>query len=811
MSETWKYSVNSRGEDLMLVALKKRAVADIGFYLEQGHDPFVPSPFGQCCAGFGLNQEIKKYIPKLKPFDYKKWVLRSDLWMFDLSANRKSFRLDTVHTTNSRLAYTLPYLSGIHLAAATNHLQAIHDLRDQANKLDAFGYLPIVYAMGNFNQEALNALKSLQSDSYMPLQGAYLVPYYGIVAAAFYEFPAGLAKRFNVIPVPPTKSAVSKAQTIHQAAALGDLYTLNTLIRLGVDVNIKSYNGSTALICSVLYGQLEACELLLKAGANPNLYNYLDETPTWLLRQIGEKQKGWPIFSGQNSEVLKRRKFDVNIIKKFFKLFGISFSKPVDVRKSEPESENSISDEAIDDNSTKSDQATDDNISISGEVVEDNDGISVDAVDNNSISDEVTGDNNNIYPDDSENTELENIEFDRTSTSIIIGGILSSAIKGDFQLMVSYVLTLTEDNRQKLPADMLSRIRAESKQDTELIEAWLIINTNCQIKEFENFGTKDFPIDLEQIVKTNQPTYQLLKWIKDGHSLSVEGKLLSFAASYANTDLFHWLLRLGVAEPPKRISSEFYSHLLDQTVDSRKTFIDNIPTLINDELLFAVTTGNVELLLDYIDYGFDWEKGVTRYNLNISQIMDLKPNEKISRVISHLKVGKSVDEIRRDMCPSEETLEQGQSETKDKYEELDVGNLEDDFDDEVLVDFGELDYPKENTIIKNNNEEVELKTNVNVDVKENSEKLEENEKNVTEIYYGYLGKILLNVDINNPKLFDTLSTIFHPPFMVKLFFRAQNCISEEELMTLVDNDNVTLELFRAMKLYADDKFSNVDV
>lgn len=84
-------------------------------------------------------------------------------------------------------------------------------------------------------------------------------------------------------------------------------------------------------------------------------------------------------------------------------------------------------------------------------------------------------------------------------------------------------------------------------------------------------------------------------------------------------------------------------------------------------------------------------------------------------------------------------------------------------------------------------------------------------KNVTEIDSGYLGKILLNVDINNPKLFDTLSTIFHPPFMVKLFLRAQNCISEEELMTLVDNDNVTLELFRAMKLYADDKFSNVDV
>lgn len=751
----------------MLVALKKRATETFFSYLQQGHDPFVPSPFGQCCGGFGLYNEVKKYIPKLQPFDPKEWVVRSDLWMFEVST-RRGFRPSLVHVTDSRLAYTLPYLSGIHLAAATNQLQAIYNLKDQVNKLDAFGYLPIVYAMGNFNQEAIEALKTLQPDSYMPLQGAYLMPHYGIVASAFYDFRAGLAKQFNVIPVHPAKSAVSKSKTIHQAAAFGDIDTLQKLIQSGVDVNIQSYNGSTALICSVLYGNLEACEFLLKSGANPNLYNYLDETPSMLLRQMGEKQQGWPIFNGQNSEELKRRKFDVNIFKKFLKLFGISFSEPVKVHQEASDIEDDIEADEI-----KPNQVTD------TDVVSD--------------ADTLTSEQNQVKTNQIESSK---------STASIIDGIVSAAIAGDFQLMVSYVLSLTEDNRQKLPLDTLARIKSESQQDTDFIASWLIVNTNCKTPEIEELETNNERIDIEQFDAANQSTYHLLKWMKDGHSLSEGGKLLALAESQANTDFCKWLLRMGVAEPPQRVSSDFFAHLIEKTVESRNAFVDSVPTLINDELLFAVTTGNVELLLDYIDYGFSWENGVTRYNLNLQQILALKPDENISQVLLALKEGKSVEKIRKDGGKDPTTASKDPD--VDLYvDDIDLDELEgDEFKDgDLIVNFGDLDYQKEDqkrgTTDSAKEDLVEAKSEIN-----EKEEIEEERDNKN------LEKILLKADINNPKLFDTLNIIFHPPFMVKLFLRAQNCLSDEDLMALVDNDSVTLELFRAMKLYADDKFCN---
>ena len=52
---------------------------------------------------------------------------------------------------------------------------------------------------------------------------------------------------------------------------------------------------------------------------------------------------------------------------------------------------------------------------------------------------------------------------------------------------------------------------------------------------------------------------------------------------------------------------------------------------------------------------------------------------------------------------------------------------------------------------------------------------------------------------------DALASVFAPPFIVDVFLKAQSCRDDDELRALVNGDDVTLELFWAMKLYAEAK------
>ena len=51
MTEQYNFNVDENGEDALLYFLKHGMKKEFDEALAAGHDPFVPSPYGQCCAG----------------------------------------------------------------------------------------------------------------------------------------------------------------------------------------------------------------------------------------------------------------------------------------------------------------------------------------------------------------------------------------------------------------------------------------------------------------------------------------------------------------------------------------------------------------------------------------------------------------------------------------------------------------------------------------------------------------------------------------------------------------------------------------
>jgi Ankyrin repeats (3 copies) len=69
---------------------------------------------------------------------------------------------------------------------------------------------------------------------------------------------------------PVARSAqLAPAESLQQAADVGDLAALRRLLGANADVDARDAQGRTALMHAVLHGQTQAVELLLAAGANP--------------------------------------------------------------------------------------------------------------------------------------------------------------------------------------------------------------------------------------------------------------------------------------------------------------------------------------------------------------------------------------------------------------------------------------------------------------------------------------------------------------------------------------------------------------
>lgn len=147
MTEQYNFNVDENGEDALLYFLKHGMKKEFAEALAAGHDPFVPSPYGQCCAGLAGGTGFLEF-ERFESLD----------WAFDETGTIKTAVYPTPqflrHASESRLAYTLPYLSGVHRAAAMGNCDEIERLKDHVNERDAFGYLPLIYAVGCCKREA---------------------------------------------------------------------------------------------------------------------------------------------------------------------------------------------------------------------------------------------------------------------------------------------------------------------------------------------------------------------------------------------------------------------------------------------------------------------------------------------------------------------------------------------------------------------------------------------------------------------------------------------------------------------------------
>jgi eukaryotic-like serine/threonine-protein kinase len=77
----------------------------------------------------------------------------------------------------------------------------------------------------------------------------------------------------------------SNSEKFFSAAADGDLETLQSLLKSGVDVNLKNADGKTALMIATDNGSLEEVQLLLQQGANVNVQDPEGRTPLAIAKQ----------------------------------------------------------------------------------------------------------------------------------------------------------------------------------------------------------------------------------------------------------------------------------------------------------------------------------------------------------------------------------------------------------------------------------------------------------------------------------------------------------------------------------------------
>src|ERR1051326_8220695 len=74
-------------------------------------------------------------------------------------------------------------------------------------------------------------------------------------------------------------AAVSQGASLSEAAKNQDTKTVRALLAQKTDVNARASDGSTALLWLAHWNELDTADLLLNAGADPNLANDFRMTP----------------------------------------------------------------------------------------------------------------------------------------------------------------------------------------------------------------------------------------------------------------------------------------------------------------------------------------------------------------------------------------------------------------------------------------------------------------------------------------------------------------------------------------------------
>ena len=103
--------------------------------------------------------------------------------------------------------------------------------------------------------------------------------------------PSSSAARNAAAPAAP-RAQIAPQESLQQAAAVGDLATLQRLLGANTDIDARDAQGRTALMHAVLHGQERAVELLLAAGASPLAADSEGTTPLQAAEASGERGIG---------------------------------------------------------------------------------------------------------------------------------------------------------------------------------------------------------------------------------------------------------------------------------------------------------------------------------------------------------------------------------------------------------------------------------------------------------------------------------------------------------------------------------------
>lgn len=129
--------------------------------------------------------------------------------------------------------------------------------------------------------------KSMHSaaDSRSPVPNASAAADTAVAGVAAQPVAAPAARRAALSP--PAANVTEAGAALRQAAATGDLSTLDRLLAKPSDINARDAVGRTPLMLAVLHAQTDAVSALLAYGADPNAADTRGITPLQAARAAG--------------------------------------------------------------------------------------------------------------------------------------------------------------------------------------------------------------------------------------------------------------------------------------------------------------------------------------------------------------------------------------------------------------------------------------------------------------------------------------------------------------------------------------------
>lgn len=243
----------------------------------------------------------------------------------------------------------------------------------------------------------------------------------------------------------------------------------------------------------------------------------------------------------------------------------------------------------------------------------------------------------------------------------VLRQFVTAATEGDFQTVVAAYICLDEDTVKKISRDFVETLRRlPNNPNKEMITSWLLVNAAGQGKHLLEYPYRS-GMSANELAAMSIPEV-FLRYIKDGNSLSAGNAPLDAAVHRNDRTLFRWLLRHGASVFSFHEAREPFRRLAQDREDKRGTEIGKDPERISDELLFALTTHNFELLLEYVHLGLNWRTATSRHGLRLQDFARMDETRLLESVLSRLQDEEAPERILETMYSGSGALPERQDE-----------------------------------------------------------------------------------------------------------------------------------------------------